>query len=49
MERLLEDLETVRRVTVIRPSHKGRSRISTQLEDVPDTLESLLATLGISK
>jgi transposase len=49
MERLLEDLETVRRATVVRPSLKGRSRVSTQLEDVPDELKSLLATLGLSE
>jgi transposase len=46
IERLLEDLETVRRVNVVRPSHKGRSRVSSQLEDVPDELRGLLATLG---
>ena len=34
---------------VIRPSLKGRSRISTQLEHVPDELKSLLATLGLSE
>jgi hypothetical protein len=49
MERLLEDLETVRRATVVRPSLKGRSRVSTQLEDVPNELKSLLATLGLSE
>ena len=49
MERLLEDLETVRRATVLRPSLKGRSRVSTQLEHVPDELESLLGTLGLSE
>jgi transposase len=49
MERLLEDLETVRRATVVRPSLKGRSRVSTQLEHVPDELKSLLATLGLSE
>jgi len=46
MERLLEDLEAVRRVTVVRLMHKGRSRVSTQLEHVPDELKGLLATLG---
>ena len=49
MERLLEDLETVRRATVVRPSLKGRSRVSTQIEHVPDELKSLLATLGLSE
>jgi transposase len=48
MERLLEDLENVRRVTVIRPSHKGRSRVSTQLEHVPDELTTLLPALGLT-
>jgi transposase len=48
MERLLEDLENVRRATVIRPSHKGRSRVSTQIEHVPDELASLLPALGLT-
>jgi transposase len=48
MERLLEDLDTVRRATVIRLSHlKGRSRVTTQLEGVPDELHSLVAALGL--
>jgi transposase len=48
MERLLEDLDTVRRATVIRLAHaKGRSRVTTQLEGVPDELHSLVAALGL--
>jgi hypothetical protein len=33
---------------VIRPSHKGRSRVSTQLEHVPDQLTSLLPALDLT-
>lgn len=46
MERLLEDLEGVRRVTVVRPSgHKGRARVSTQLEQCSLELNTFLASL----
>lgn len=48
MERLLEDLEGVRRVTVVRPSgHKGRPRVSTQLEDCSPELRTFLLSLGV--
>ena len=48
MERLLEDLEGVRRVTVIRPSgRKGRPRVSTQLEEGSPELKTLLASLAV--
>jgi transposase len=46
LERLLEDLETVRRATVLRSSHKGRPRVRTQLEHVPAELKQLLVSLG---
>ena len=40
---VLEDLEGVRRVTVVRPSgHKGRPRVSTQLEESSAELKALL-------
>lgn len=48
MERLLEDLEGVRRATVIRRSgHKGRPRVGTQLEEGSPELMTLLASLGV--
>jgi transposase len=48
LERLLEDLETVRRATLIRPSGpKGRPRVSTQLEEGSAELKTLLRHLGI--
>lgn len=48
MERLLEDLESVRRVTVVRLSgHKGRPRVSTQLEECPPELKPFLLNLGV--
>jgi transposase len=49
MERLLEDLEAVRRVTIVRPSgHKGRPRVSTQLEEGSAELKAFLLTLGVN-
>ena len=49
MERLIEDLEQVRRVTLLRPagSGKGRFRTSTQLE-YPPHLSALMAALGVT-
>jgi len=48
MERLLEDLEGVRRVTVVRPSGRnGRPRVSTQLEEGSPELKTFLASLGV--
>jgi transposase len=48
MERLIEDLERVRRATVLRPSaRKGRLRVGTQLEEGSPELKTLLATLGV--
>jgi transposase len=48
MERLLEDLEQVRRATVVRPSGgKGRPRVTTQLEEGSPQLKTLLASLGV--
>ena len=50
MESLLDALAQVRRVTVARSATgKGRMRISTQLEDIDDTLVDLLPALGISE
>jgi transposase len=47
LERLLEDLEGVRRVTVIRPAaHKG-PRITTQLEQCSPDLKVLLESLRV--
>jgi transposase len=50
MEALLDALATVRRVTIARlPSGgKGRTHVTTQLEDVDPTLAPFLATLGVS-
>lgn len=48
IERLLEDLEAVRRVTVVRSSgHKGRPRVTTQLEESSPELRVLLRALGV--
>jgi transposase len=48
MERLLDDLEAVRRVTVVRPSaHKGRPRVQTQLEEGSPELKPFLLSLGV--
>jgi len=48
LERLLEDLESVRRVTLIRPApDKSRPRTSTQLEAPSPQLRPLLDTLGV--
>lgn len=50
MESLLDALTQVRRVTVARSATgKGRMRISTQLEDIDETLVDLLPALGITK
>lgn len=47
MERLLDDLEAVRRATVVRPSgRKGRPRVSTQLEHCSPELKAFLVSLG---
>jgi len=49
MERLLDDLEAVRRVTLVRSTgHRGRPRVSTQLEECSPELKSLLASLGVN-
>ena len=50
MEALLDALATVRRVTIARlPSGgKGRTHVTTQLEDVDPTLAPFLAKLGVS-
>jgi len=48
MESLLDALTEVRRVTVARSATgKGRMRISTQLEEVDQTLANLLPALGV--
>jgi transposase len=48
IERLIEELEAVRRVTVVRPSgHKSRPRVSTQLEECSPELNTFLAGLGV--
>jgi len=48
MERLLDDLEQVRRVVLLRPSlaGKGRPRTSTQIESAPE-IEAYLPALGV--
>jgi transposase len=47
MERLLEDLEAVRRVTVLRSSgRKGRPRVTTQFEECDPELTAFLASVG---
>ncbi len=49
MERLLEDLEGVRRATVVRPQgQKQRLRLTTQLEHCPEDLKPFLESLGVS-
>jgi len=49
MERLLEDLEAVRRVTVVHSSgRKGRPRVTTQLEERDPKLKAFLASMGIT-
>jgi len=48
MERLLEDLEAVRRVTVVHPwGRKGHPRVTTQLEQCNPDLTTFLASMGI--
>jgi hypothetical protein len=48
MERLLEDLEVVRRVTVLHTSdRKGRPRVTTQLEQSDPALATLLTSIGV--
>ena len=49
MERLLDDLEQVRRVKVFRRTdpRKGRWRVTTQLEQCSPELEALLRSLGV--
>lgn len=51
MERLLEDLEQVRKVTVVRHTGagRGRLRVTAQLEDCPAELEPLIALLGVDR
>ncbi len=50
MERLIEELERVRRVTVVRTvGEKRRPRISTQLESCPAEITPLLRALGIAE
>jgi len=49
MERLLEDLETVRRATVVHlSSRKGRPRVTTQLEQHGPDLAAFLASMGVT-
>lgn len=48
MERLLDDLDAVRRATVVHSSaHKGRPRVTTQLEHCDPDLAILLASMGV--
>jgi len=48
MERLLQDLEAVHRVTVVRSlGHKGRPRVSTQLEECSPELKTFLTSLAV--
>lgn len=51
LERLLEDLEQVRKVTVVRrtAAGRGRLRVTAQLEDCPAELEPLIALLGVDR
>lgn len=49
MERLIEDLENIRRVTVVHSSgRKGRPRVTTQLEQREPELMTLLASMGVN-
>lgn len=49
MEKLLEDLEAVRRVTVVHSAvPKGRPRVTTQLEQSDPALATLLARLRVT-
>lgn len=49
MERLLEDLEAVRRATVVHSSgRKGRPRVTTQLEERDPVLKAFLASMGVT-
>jgi transposase len=49
MERLLEDLDTVRRATVVHlSSRKGRPRVTTQLEQHGPDLAPFLASMGVT-
>ena len=49
MEKLLEDLEAVRRVTVLHSSaRKGRPRVTTQLEQSVPALATLLTSMGVN-
>jgi transposase len=49
MERLIEDLETIRRVTVVHSSgRKGRPRVTTQLEQREPELTAFLASMGVT-
>jgi transposase len=48
MERLLDDLEAVRRATVVHSSvQNGRPRVITQLEQCDPDLSALLASMGV--
>jgi transposase len=49
MERLLEDLEAIRRATVVHSSgRKGRPRVTTQLEQRDPELTAFLASMGVT-
>jgi transposase len=49
MERLLEDLEAVRRATVVHSSGRnGRPRVTTQLEQREPELTAFLASMGVT-
>jgi hypothetical protein len=49
MEKLLEDLEAVRRATVVHSSdRKGRPRVTTQLEHSDPALATLLTSMGVT-
>ena len=50
MERLLEDLEAIRRATVVHSSARtGRPRVTTQLEQHDPQLTAFLASMGITR
>ena len=48
MEGLLDALERIRKVTVLRsPTGKGKLRVTTQLEDIEDGLRDFLPAVGV--
>jgi hypothetical protein len=50
MERLLDDLEAVRRATVVHSAvHKGRPRVTIQLEHSDPDLAAFLASMGVKE